>query len=184
MKRIWTIFLAIVLLPLATAAQTRTYGDIESKAFVIGLDQYYFGSSGSLTFKVAKSFYEARINGGTVSIICPGADETPLYEGEGDFIIGIHDFTGDKKPELVVAGRRSGLLEAEIFQLGESAESIGRIGAEKEGVSEIRIFRQAITIKNHKSGAMYTWTWHKTKFDFKASDGSADPTPAKPEPAE
>lgn len=184
MKRIWIIFLALVLLPFATAAQTRTYGDIESKAFVIGLDQYYFGSSGSLTFKVAKSFYEARINGGTVSIICPGAEEAPLYEGEGDFIIGIHDFTGDKKPELVVAGRRGGLLEAEIFQLGDSAESIGRIGADKEGVSEIRIFRQAITIKNHKSGAMYTWTWHKTKFDFKASDGSADPTPVKPEPAE
>ena len=184
MKRIWTIFLVLALLPAVAAAQTRTYGDIESKAFVIGLDQYYFGSSGSLTFKVAKSLYEARINGGSVSILCPGADAALLYEGEGDFIIGIHDFTGDKKPELVVAGRRSGILEAEIFQLGDEAVSIGRIGAEGEGVSEIRIFRQAITIKNHKSGAMYTWTWHKTQFDFKASDGSADPTPAKPDPAE
>lgn len=179
MKRIWTIFLALALLPVAAAAQTRTYGDIESKAFVIGLDQYYFGSSGSLTFKVAKKTYEARINGGTVSIVCPGADELMLYDGEGDFIIGIHDFTGDKKQELMVAGRRNGILEAEIFQLGDSATSIGRIGAEGEGITEIRVFRQAVTIKNHKANAMYTWTWHKTKFDFKASDGSSDPTPAK-----
>lgn len=179
MKRIWTIFLVIALLPVVAAAQTRTYGDIESKAFVIGLDQYYFGSSGSLTFKVAKTAYEARIEGGTVTVKCPNAVESKLFEGEGDVIIGIHDFTGDKKPELVVACRREGALEAEIFQLGDDAVSIGRIGAQKESVSEIRVFRQAITIKNHKAGAMYTWTWHKTQFDFKASDGSSDPTPAR-----
>lgn len=184
MKRILTIISVLMLMSLAASAQTRTYGDIESKAFVIGLDQYYFGSSGSLTFKAAKKSYEARINGGSVSIVCPGAGEYLLYEGEGDFIIGIHDFTGDKKPELVVAGRRSGVLEAEIFQLGEKAESIGRIGAEGDGITEIRVFRQAITIKNHKAGAMYTWTWHKNKFDFKASDGSSDPTPAKLQAAE
>ncbi|MBO4434823.1 MAG: hypothetical protein J5769_05165 [Bacteroidales bacterium] len=185
MKRILTIIFVLALMPLAASAQTRTYGDIESKAFVIGLDQYYFGSSGSLTFKAAKKSYEARINGGSVSIVCPDGKETLLYEGEGDFIIGIHDFTGNKKPELVVAGRRSGMLEAEIFQLGDTADPIGRIGAQGEGITEIRVFRQAITIKNHKAGAMYTWTWHKNKFDFKASDGSSDPTPARVEaPAE
>lgn len=168
-----------VLLPLAAAAQTRTYGDIESKAFVIGLDQYYFGSSGSLTFKVDKTVYEARIDGGAVTVKCPGAEESRLYDGEGDIIIGIHDFTGDRKPELVVACHREGFLEAEIFQLDDAAVSIGRIGAEKDSVSEIRVFRQALTIKNHRAGAMYSWTWHNTQFDFKASDGSADPTPAR-----
>jgi hypothetical protein len=181
MKRIWTIFLVLSLLPLAAAAQTRTYGDIESKAFIIGLDQYYFGSSGSLGFKVAKTTYESRIEGGKVTVTCPGSGETALYEGEGDIIIGIHDFTGDKKPELVVAVRHNGMIVADIYQLSDKAAPVGRIGAEGDGITEIRVFRQAITIKNHRAGAMYTWTWHKNKFDFKASNGSADPTPSKPE---
>jgi len=179
MKRLWTIILVLLAIPFIAGAQTRTYGDIEQKAFVIGLDQYYFGASGSLTFKIAKVVYVARIDGSKVSVSSASMPESLLYEAEGDFIIGIHDFTGDKKPELVIACRKEGALEAEIYQLGNTADCIGRIGATGEGITEIRIFRQAITIKNHKAGAMYTWTWHKKQFDFKASDGSADPTPAK-----
>lgn len=184
MKRLFTLFFLAALLPIAAAAQTRTYGDIESKAFVIGLEQYYFGSAGSLGFKVAKQTYEARIEGGSVTLVCPDSSEMLLFKGEGDIMIGIHDFTGNRNPELVVARRGDGILEAEVFQLGGRALSIGRIGAAGEDVSEIRVFRQAFTIKNHKSGAMYSWTWHKTKFDFKASDGSSDPTPEKAVPAE
>ena len=178
MKHFWTILFALLALSFAAAAQTRTYGDIEQKAFVIGLDQYYFGSSGSLTFKIAKNAYVARIEGNKVSVSGASMPESVICDAEGDYIIGIHDFTGDKKPELVIACRKAGSLEAEIFQLDGKPASIGRIGAAGEGITEIRVFRQALTIKNHKAGAMYTWTWHKKAFDFKASDGSADPTPA------
>lgn len=179
MKRLWTILLALLAFSFVAAGQTRTYGDIEQKAFVIGLDQYYFGASGSLTFKISKTVYTARIAGGKVSLSTANLPESVICEGEGDVIIGIHDFTGDKKPELVVASRKDGSLFAEIYQLQDkNTASIGRIGASGEGITEIRVFRQAITIKNHKAGAMYTWTWHKKAFDFKASDGSSDPTPA------
>lgn len=179
MKRLWIILFALLAIPFAAAGQTRTYGDIEQKAFVIGLDQYYFGASGSLTFKISKTVYTAKIEGGKVSLSTANLPETVLCEGDGDIIIGIHDFTGDKKPELVISWRKDGSMVAEIFQLQDkNTACIGRIGASGEGITEIRIFRQAITIKNHKAGAMYTWTWHKKAFDFKASDGSADPTPA------
>ena len=80
---------------------------------------------------------------------------------------------------MVVAARSGNKIVAEIFKLvNDETSLIGRIGAEGEGITDIRVFRQALTIKNHKKGAMYSWTWHAPAFDFKASDGSADPTPA------
>lgn len=179
MKRLCTLFIAILAVMLSAAAQTRTYGDIESKAFVIGLDQYYFGDSGSLSFKVSKKPFEAKINGDTVLLSHAAVVDTLASRAETDFIVGIHDFTGDKVPELVVASRSGNRIVAEIFKLGDETALIGRIGAEGEGITDIRVFRQAITVKNHKKGAMYTWTWHAKAFDFKASDGSSDPTPAE-----
>lgn len=164
---------------LAASAQTRTYGDIAAKAFVIGLDQYYFGDSGSLSFKVTKKPFEANISGDLVTLSHASVVDTLACLPDTDFIVGIHDFTGDKVPELVVAARSGNRIVAEIFTLlNDQTTSIGRIGAEGEGITDIRVFRQALTIKNHKKGAMYTWTWHAPAFDFKASDGSADPTPA------
>lgn len=179
MRRLYIIFIAFAALSLNAAAQTRTYGDIEANAFVIGLDQYYFGDSGSLSFKVSKKPFEAKINGGTVTLQHNSVTDTLAVRDETAFIVGIHDFTGDRVPDLVVASRSGNQLVAEIYTLlNDETSLIGRIGAEGEGISDIRVFRQAITIKNHKKGAMYTWTWHSKVFDFKASDGSADPTPA------
>ena len=178
MKRLFTIILAFSALAITAGAQTRTYGDIESKAFVIGLDQYYFGDSGSLSFKVTKKPFEAKISGDLVTLAHASVVDTLAVRPDTDFIVGIHDFTGDRVPDLVVASRSGNRLVAEVYTLvNDETTLIGRIGAEGEGITDIRVFRQAITIKNHKKGAMYTWTWHKTVFDFKASDGSADPTP-------
>ena len=41
---------------------------------------------------------------------------------------------------------------------------------------ECRIFRHTITVKNLAKGSLYTWTCHNDRFDFKASDGTKDPS--------
>lgn len=152
-------------------AQTRTYSDNASKTFIIGLESYFYGAGGSLDFQVGKTECRATVSDGSVSV-----NDVLLESGSGDTVIGIHDFTNSGSPELVVARRSGNTLSAGVYAWdGDSWKRIGRVGAEGEGVSDIRVFRQAVTIKNRTSGVLYTWTWHTDKFDFKASDGSAEP---------
>ncbi|MBR1570308.1 MAG: hypothetical protein IJ651_06225 [Bacteroidales bacterium] len=168
MRRLFC-FLAVWAALIPGRAQTRSYSDNASKTFVLGLDSYFFGNAGSLDFRAGGSGHTAVVNDGTVAI-----DGTSMESGAGDTVIGIHDFTGNGAPELVV-GRRSGeRLSATVYSLsGGRWKAIGRMGA--DGVSEIRIFRQVLSIR--RGEALCSWTWHGSRFDFKASDGSADPTP-------
>ena len=177
MKRLLTLFFAFFATTLGFA-QIRSYSDIETKTFVIGLDSYFFGESGALDFQTAGTAFQASISGEEVRISVAGSD-TLLEKGAGEKLVGVHDFTGDRQLELVVATHTGQALIAHIYRYtGNGWSRIGRIGAEGPDVADIRVFRQALTIKNHASGALYTWTWHTPHFDFKASDGSADPTPA------
>lgn len=148
---------------MATAAQTRTYSDNASKTFIIGLEDYFYGEHGSL--EVSGS--SVSLNNGMVS-----AGSAVLEDGARDCVIGAHDFTGNKAPELVVARRTDGKVTANVYTLNDGKWlKIGRVGA--AGAAEIRVFRQVISIRSGE--ALYSWTWHGAAFDFKSSDGSAEP---------
>ncbi|MBO7396479.1 MAG: hypothetical protein J6Y31_04145 [Bacteroidales bacterium] len=170
MKRLLTLCAAFLLLGLGLSAQVRSYADNASKAFVIGLDTYFFGAEGSLDFTAGGQSFTASLSNGSVSLA-----SQELENGGGDVLVGIHDFTNNRNPEFVVARRNGETICANVYALsGGKWKAIGRIGA--TGGKEIRVFRQAFTIRSGE--ALYTWTWHGSAFDFKASDGSSDPTPA------
>ncbi|MBR6305268.1 MAG: hypothetical protein IKR38_00600 [Bacteroidales bacterium] len=173
MKKIISL-LALLFVAVAASAQIKTYADNETATFIIGLDSYFYGDSGSLGFSVKGKDMRAAVLSGTVSI-----NGEVIEEGEGDIVIGTHDFTGDQQVELVVARRSREALYAVVYQYHSGEwKVIGRIGAADEGVREIRVFRQAFTIRNKRTNALYTWTYHAPKFDFKSSDGIEDPTPS------
>ena len=159
--------LTTLLLSLSAAAQVRTYGDMEAETFVIGLENYYFGDAGSLSFP-----------GGTVSlaggrVTAPGLNLSGLPAG--NTLIGAHDFTDDGVPELVVGTRGTGLVKAQVYILRDGKWTLMGIVGARGDVEEIRVFRQAMTVKDRASGALYTWTCHQGKFDFKSSAGGPDP---------
>ncbi len=181
MKTVIYLRAAVVALALAVSAsagaQIRTYSDIDSESFVIGLDQYYFGEAGSLAFKVGTMSCRAEIAPSGV-ILGAGRGMMELELEDGDVIVGIHDFTGDNLPEAVAAVRTPDAIIFHVYKLEQGTWiPIGRIGATGEGVTEVRVFRQAVTIRDKKAGALYTWTFHGDKFDFKSSSGKNDPTP-------
>ena len=167
MKRFLGIFI-LMLAGVAASAQIKSYQDNETSTFIIGLDSYFYGQSGSLGFSVKGKDIRAAVFEGTVTV----NDEVLEEVGEGDIVIGTHDFTGDRQVELVVARRTEDTLYAGEWKV------IGRVGAADQGAREIRVFRQAFTIRNKRTNALYTWTFHAPKFDFKSSDGCEDPTPS------
>jgi len=199
MRLFKSIISAIILSALAcpqTAAQARSGSDIDSKTFVVGLDSYVCGSGASVSFSALGRAFTAAANADCVTVRQNGAtDAMTVYDGAlavkaantytvpsvipGEYVIGYHDFTGDNSPELAIGVRDAskGIVELFILQFdGTSWKSIGEIAVKGEGVSMVRIFRQAVTVKNPGNGVLYTWTFHYGKFDFKASDGSADPS--------
>ena len=178
MKQLTLILMACVTAFAAASAQTRTYGDLDSKTFVIGLDSYYFGDSGSMSFQCSGRAFQAEIAGGRAGVRCGEIVQVLAPDARpGDTLVGIHDFTGDNEPELVVARRESGCVRADVYTWSDGAwKRLGTVGARGSGISEIRVFRQALTIKDHESGALHTWTCHGGRFDFKSSGGGPDPT--------
>ena len=166
--RKFPVILCLALAAMSEAqAQTRTYSDNESKTFIIGLDSYFYGDSGTLDFKVGDSSHKALLSGGTVTV-----DGRELEAGAGDCVVGVHDFTGNRAPALVVARRSNDSVRAAVYTLGSGKwQLIGKVGA--GGASEIRVFRQVISIRSGE--ALLSWTWHQSGFDFKSSDGSPQP---------
>ena len=92
-----------LLLSFVASAQVRTYGDMETKTFVIGLSMYYFGDTGTLTL----------FSGTTVNVsgnrVTSGGKVLLENAPAGNTLIGAHDFTDDGTPELVVATRGEGM---------------------------------------------------------------------------
>lgn len=187
MKKFVILALSL-LLGGACFAQVRSSSDIDSKTFVIGLDNYIVGGAGGLGFSIKSSAFKVEVEDETVSVAKGNNPKVILYQDglqvpaaygyslpklKGDFVVGVHDFTGDSLHELVIAVRDAsgnGII-AFILQYKDGKwTSIGEIGALKGNVNEIRVFRQTLTIKNKKTGALYTWTYHKNGFTFKASD--------------
>lgn len=161
--------------------QIRTGSDAASGNFVIGIDNYLklsTASTGSAAFDFSTKgkAFKVITREGCVSVLESGA-KTPVSvlessEGMEEMIIGIHDFTNDRQPELVVAlrGGESLMLDVLEYDGAGNWKSIGEISASGQGVSECRIFRQVVTVDCAKG--LYTWTYRGGKFQFRGSDGS------------
>ena len=93
--------------------------------------------------------------------------------GGGDVVIGIHDFTGNRVPEFVLAQRVGESIGIWVYALNGSAWSPLKMMSVR-GAKEVRIFRQVISVRQGE--ALCSWTWHGDRFDYKASDGSPEPT--------
>ena len=189
MKKI-ALFFSAFLAAVVCSAQLRTGSDIDSKTFVIGLDNYIVGEAGGLGFSIKNNAFKVEVLEETVSV-AKGSQKVVLYKDglkvpaaydysmpvlKGDFVVGVHDFTDDTLPELVIAVRDdagNGIIAFILQYKDNKWISIGEIGAVKGNVNEIRVFRQTLTIKNQKTGALYTWTYKKNGFVFKASDKTA-----------
>ena len=104
------LFPLLLLICFTAQAQVRTYSDNASGTFVFGLDSYFYGESGTLDFSVGGVSVKAFLADGTVR-----TGDSLLESGSGDTLIGIHDFTGDKAPELMVARRSGNSVSAQIY---------------------------------------------------------------------
>lgn len=165
MKRFTCIlFLFVAVL---AQAQVRTYSENASKTFVVGLDSYFYGEAGSFSFEAAGRSFQASVGADGVFV---GGQR---LGSDGDVVIGIHDFTGDRVPEFVMAQRLENAIGLWIYSLNGSSWSPLKMMSVR-GAKEVRIFRQVISVRQGE--ALCSWTWHGDKFDYKASDGSAEPT--------
>ena len=150
----------LLLICFGARAQVRTYSDNASGTFVFGLDSYFYGESGTLDFSLGEASVRVSLADGTVR-----AGDCLLESGNGDTLIGIHDFTGDKAPELVVARRNGSSVWATIYTCSAGTwRPIGEIKAEGK---EIRVFRQVLSIRSGE--VLHSWTWHTDRFDYKSS---------------
>lgn len=182
-----TLLTAIALLGgILAHGQIRTSSDSANGNFVIGIDNYLKVSTAStgtaaFDFSTQGKAFKAIARDGSIFVL-DKESETPVLEGihaMEEIIIGIHDFTNDRQPELVIALRIEDLLQVDVFQYDKDGEwdRIGEIRAGGEGVRECRIFRQVLTVERGKD--LYTWTFRSGKFNFRSSDGSTDPATAQ-----
>ena len=192
----------LLLAALPSRGQIRTGGDIDSGTFIMGLDSYFCGNAGGLNFNLDGKDFTVTLGNNLITVVSlsdeseqivydsglavPFSVTANLPEVTGDFVVGVHDFTGDSQPELVIGVRNSSASGVETYILKHGDEgwrSIGEIAVFGISGVECRIFRHAITVKNPAKGSLYSWTFHGDRFDFKASDGTTDPSALLP-PAE
>lgn len=159
MKKLFVLLLLLGCL--GAHAQVRSYSDNASGTFIVGLDNYFYGVSGSLQFRTGGRDFAANVSGGNVQV-----NGTTLSSGSGDTVIGIHDFTGDKEPELVIARRTPAGVSATVYLLsGGNWKLVGQLSA--ANATEMRVFRQVISARS--GDVLHSWTWHGNQFDYKSS---------------
>lgn len=164
MKRLFVLLLLLGCI--GARAQVRSYSDNAAGTFVVGLDSYFYGQAGSLSFEAAGQAFQASIGPEGVSLGSQRLHSTP-----GDVVIGIHDFTGDRVPEFVVARRLNNTVGLWIYVLNGGLWQPLKMMSVRNA-TEARIFRQVISVRSGE--ALCSWTWHGNKFDYKASDGSPE----------
>lgn len=190
--------LLLALLPLAAFGQIRTGSDAAAGNFVIGIDNYLritsaTGGKAGFDFSTGGQAFKAIAEEGNVTVgdtalldhfalALPGRGlRIPAFGEAPEMIIGIHDFTADREPELVVALRdlpAEGLV-VYIFSYEKGAwKVLGEIAAYGAGVRECRIFRQVVTIE--RGEGLHTWTYRGGKFDYRSNSGSKDPASLLP----
>ena len=160
MKRIILILLGTVCC-LVAAAQTRTYSDNASGTFIFGLESYFYGRTGSLEFQADGKTFQATVNNGDVYV-----NDTPLEGGMGEVVVGIHDFTGNRIPELVVARRNNGWVALAMYKLS-AGDWIPAGHIDPVDGKEMRVFRQVVSVR--EGDTLHSWTWHGTQFDYKSN---------------
>ena len=167
MRKLLCILFAAALGLSGARAQVRTYNANTTNTFIFGLENYYYGVSGQMEFQIDGKTFQAVVSGSQVLL-----DGAVLDSGSGDTVIGIHDFTGDRVPELVAARRSGDMMSVVVYQYAAGQWTVAdRLNAPGK---EIRVFRQVVSIR--EGDILRSWTWHGKRFDFKASDGSADPS--------
>ena len=160
MKRLFCIILGAVI-GLVVVAQTRSYTDNASGTFIFGLENYFYGRSGSLEIQADGKTFNAGVENGDVSV-----NGAPLEGGMGEVVVGTHDFTGNHIPELVVARRNNGMVCVALYKL--SASGWVPLGStDPVDGKEIRVFRQVISVRSGET--LHSWTWHGSKFDYKSN---------------
>lgn len=113
-----------------------------------------------------------------------GLDALGRPMDSNEIIVGVHDFTNDHEPELVIALRDvsgkgahgDGIVVYVLEYAGGAWKSLGEMAAFGEEVEECRVFRQVVTLSDGKK--MYTWTYRGSAFDFRSNTGSSDPASA------
>lgn len=160
MKRLFCIILGAVI-GLVAGAQTRTYTDNASGTFIFGLENYFYGRSGSLEFQADGKSFNVGVENGDVSV-----NGAPLEGGMGEVVVGTHDFTGNRIPELVVARRNRGMVCVALYKLSASGW-IPLASTDPVDGKEMRVFRQVISVRS--GDTLHSWTWHGNKFDYKSN---------------
>lgn len=166
MKRVFVLLLLLGCL--GARAQVRSYADNAAGTFVVGLDSYFYGNAGSLQFQAGGQDFTATIADGQVLV-----NGVRLDGAGADTVIGIHDFTEDRVPELVVGLRTDKSVSISIFRLqGGRWEVLKQMSA--VGATEARVFRQVVSVR--QGDVLSSWTWRGGRFEFKSSDGSPEPS--------
>ena len=160
MKRLLFTLLGTVFC-LFAAAQTRSYADNASGTFIFGLDSYFYGRQGSLEFQADGKSFQATVEGGDVYV-----DGKALEGGRGEVVVGVHDFTGNRIPELVVARRNDSWVAVSLYRLSDGLW-IPAAHIDPVDGREIRVFRQVISVRN--GDTLHSWTWHGNGFDYKSN---------------
>lgn len=148
-------------------AQVRSYSDNAAGTFVVGLDSYFYGQAGSLSFEAAGQTFQASIGADGVFLGGQRIGSNPA-----DVVIGIHDFTGDRIPEFVMAQRLNNAIGIWVYSLDGSGGWRPLKMMSVRNATEARVFRQVVSVRSGE--ALCSWTWHGNKFDYKASDGSLE----------
>lgn len=126
---------------------------------------------------------QARGSGKELMVVMEGALESRpvLYRetwSEGDeYLVAVHDFSGDGVPEILVAVRGNDHLRIRILDLYSGGKTVlGEMVSQGHGIREARVFRQAVTMKCPQNNVLYTWTCHNGVFDFLSSDHRDNPS--------
>ena len=160
MKRLFCLLWGLSL-TLFAAAQTRTYTDNASGTFTFGLENYFYGRSGALEFQAGGTDYTVSVEEGEVSV-----GGVPLEGGPGEVVVGTHDFTGDKVPDLVVARRSGDRVSLTLYRLSGGKWTPAGATDPVQG-REIRVFRQVVSVRS--GDTLHSWTWHGSQFDYKSN---------------
>ncbi|MBR4775936.1 MAG: hypothetical protein IK008_07550 [Bacteroidales bacterium] len=160
MKRLFCIILG-AFIGLAAGAQTRTYTDNATGTFIFGLENYFYGRAGSLEIEANGKPFQVNVDNGSVSV-----NGSSLEGGQGEVVVGTHDFTGNHVPELVVARRNNGMVCLTLYKLsGSSWVPLG--STDPVSGKELRVFRQVVSVRS--GDTLHSWTWHGSKFDYKSN---------------
>ena len=121
-------------------------------------------------------------SGNELMVVMEGVRESRpvLYRetwSEGDeYLVAVHDFSGDGVPEILVAVRGNDHLSVRILDLRSGGKTVlGEMVSQGHGIREARVFRQAVTMKCPQNNVLYTWTCHNGVFDFLSSDHRDNP---------